>query len=125
MVVAISVFLGWKFFVKDAEINLNGEASLSWGKVEGDDVAGYNIYYGDKKRTNDCPSGGYSEKIDAGNKTQYIIKNLEPNKTYYFSVTSYNKNRKESCFSEEKTKEVKINFGEKIKRTLKTAWANF
>lgn len=111
-------FLGWKFFGKDMQNYFSGEALLTWEKVEGD-VAGYRIYYGEKTRSGDCPDGGYTNKIDAGSKTQYVIKKLEAGKTYYFSVSAYNKNGKESCFSEEKSKKVSNVFWEKIKKITK------
>ena len=118
LVLALAGFLGWKFFLKNIKFDLTGEAFLNWEKVEGKDVAGYKIYYGEKSRSGDCPAGGYAEKINAGNKNEFIVKGLESGKTYYFSVSAYNKSGKESCFSEEKTKKISVSFWEKVKKII-------
>jgi len=39
--------------------------------------------------------------------------------TYYFSVTSYNSAKKESCFSGETKKEIKLSIMDKLKNFLK------
>lgn len=100
-------------FLRDIE--LAGKATLSWNASTEADIAGYKIYYGNSKRTGDCPQGGYAKKIDAGNKTSYQLENLEEGKVYYFSVTSVNAAGKESCFSEEMSKEIKISFLDKVR----------
>ena len=82
-------------------------------------MKGYKVYYGENPRNGNCPSGGYENKIDVGNVTNYKVKKLANNKTYYFSVTSYNQAGKESCFSKEMHKEIKIKFLDKIKKSIK------
>lgn len=84
-----------------------GEANLSWNPNKESDIAGYRIYYGTTTRREACPPGGYREKIDAGNSTSYKVENLKKDTMYYFSITSYNKAGKESCFSDEVSKTVK------------------
>ena len=79
----------------------SGTAALSWSANTEPDLAGYKIYYGATSRTNNCPPGGYPQKVDIGNKTSYTIDKLERGKTYYFSITSYDKSGNESCFSAE------------------------
>ena len=84
-------------------------ATLSWVANTETDFAGYKIYYGTSARTDNCPPGGYSDKLDVGKTStlenpSYQIKNLDTGKTYYFSVTSYDKFNNESCFSEEMSK---------------------
>lgn len=96
-------------------MSLKGKATLNWNASTETDVTGYRIYYGTENRTADCPQGGYSKKIDVGNKTSYQLDNLNDNATYYFSVTSYNSGGKESCFSEEMSKAIKITFFDKLK----------
>ena len=83
------------------EIFPEGKATLSWSPNTEMDLAGYKIYYGATPRTGNCPSGGYPQKVDIGNKTSYTIDKLEKGKTYYFSITSYDKSGNESCFSTE------------------------
>lgn len=87
-------------------IAFSGQATLSWNKNLEPNLAGYNIYYGLQPRRGDCPAAGYSQKIDVGNSTSSVIKNLLVNSKYYFSVTSYNTSAKESCFSAEVSKIV-------------------
>lgn len=93
-----------------------GTANLSWNPNTEDNLAGYKIYYGTIPRTGadpkTCAMCGYSQKIDIGktnepSKPGYMIKNLEKSKTYYFSVTSYNKSNIESSFSAEMSKSIK------------------
>ncbi len=107
------LLLIWQMFLRDIE--LAGKATLSWNASTEADIAEYKIYYGNSKRTGDCPQGGYAKKIDAGNKTSYQLENLEEGKVYYFSVTSVNAAGKESCFSEEMSKEIKISFLDKVR----------
>ncbi len=83
-----------------------GNAQLSWKANTEADLAGYRIYYGLSSRNSDCPSGGYANKIDAGNTTSYSITNLTNGATYYFSLTSYDASGNESCFSSELTKTI-------------------
>ena len=92
-----------------------GSASLSWNENKESNLAGYKIYYGQNPRNADCPKGGYEKVVDVGKNAQYNISNLEPGKTYYFSVTSYNTSKKESCFSPEMKKVIEISKLEKIK----------
>jgi hypothetical protein len=90
------------------KIKVGGQADLSWNPNTEADVAGYRIYYGTSPRTADCPPGGYSDNIDVYKATNYKISNLKNGHTYYFSVTSYNNSKKESCFSEEMKKTITV-----------------
>ncbi|KKU54174.1 MAG: Fibronectin, type III domain protein [Candidatus Wolfebacteria bacterium GW2011_GWC1_47_103] len=92
---------------RNASREEGGEAILSWNANKETDVIGYRVYYGTEKRTGECPLGGYADKIDVGNRTTHTVTNLEKGKRYYFSTTSYNKGGKESCFSQEVSKEIK------------------
>ena len=93
--------------ISGAQEEATGEANLSWNANKEPDLAGYRIYYGTTPRTGNCPSGGYPEKIEVGNTTSYKVEHLKEGETYYFSITSYNKGGKESCFSAEVHKLVK------------------
>lgn len=112
-IVFLLAIIFWQFFLRDLKVS--GKAFLSWNASTESDVSGYRIYYGTSKRTGDCPQGGYAKKIDVGNKTSYKIENLKPNSIYYFSVTSYDSSGKESCFSEEIQKTIKISIFDKLK----------
>ena len=81
-----------------------GTATISWNANTEPDLAGYKVYYGTSPRTNSCPPGGYYDKIDIGNATSHTFNNLAKGKIYYFSITSYDKNNNESCFSDEAQK---------------------
>ncbi len=112
MVALIILAIG--FFMKaPTKISQNtGTANLSWNANAEPDLAGYKIYYGTAPRTDKCPPGGYSSKINVGKtdvpgKPTYTIENLENGKTYYFSITSYDSSNNESCFSEETNKDIK------------------
>ncbi|EKD58721.1 MAG: fibronectin, type III protein [uncultured bacterium] len=115
-IILVSMFIGWQIFLRDLE--LDGKAKLNWNTSVEENVTGYKIYYGTLKRTEDCPRAGYAKKIEAGNNTSYEIKNLKDGQTYYFSVTSVNSAGKESCFSEEMSKEIRISLQDKIKSLL-------
>jgi len=81
-----------------------GTATISWNANTEPDLAGYKVYYGTSPRTNSCPPGGYYDEIDIGNATSHTFNNLAKGKIYYFSITSYDKNNNESCFSDEAQK---------------------
>jgi hypothetical protein len=105
VILIVIVFCFIKFPLKE------GTATLSWVTNTETDFAGYKIYYGTSTRTDKCPPGGYSNKLDVAKTTtplkpSYQIKNLATGKTYYFSVTSYDKFNNESCFSEEMNKTI-------------------
>ncbi len=61
------------------------------------DLAGYRIYYGISSR-------GYSQSVDAGNVTSYIIGGFAEGQTYYFAVTAYDTYGNESAYSLETSK---------------------
>jgi len=105
----------WLLFRNSTQI---GETFLSWNASEGD-IAGYRIYYGTNPRTESCPQGGYTENVDVGSSTQYTLTGLENNTTYYFSVTSYNSGKIESCFSEEVSKLVSVGLLDSLKKSIK------
>jgi hypothetical protein len=83
-----------------------GSATLSWNLSSDVSTIGYKIYYGTHPRDNDCPPGGYEKNQMVGKVSQFKLSNLEPGKTYYFSVSARNAIGKESCFSEEMHKKI-------------------
>jgi hypothetical protein len=89
----------------NASILSAGDATLSWDppttNADGtplDDLAGYIIYYG-------TSSGSYSQNIDAGDVTTYIVADLNDG-TYYFAVTAYDTSGNESEYSNEVSKTI-------------------
>jgi hypothetical protein len=58
------------------------------------DLEGYRVYYG-------TSTLDYSQNIDVGNVTMYMISDLVPEVTYYFAVTAYDTSGNESDFSNE------------------------
>jgi hypothetical protein len=98
-----------------------GRADLSWSKSDDLSVKGYKVYWGTEKRKSDCPPGGYAGSKDVGIATNYAVDKLANGRTYYFSVTSYNEAKKESCFSEETRKDIDVSSWEQLKNFL-TGW---
>jgi hypothetical protein len=83
-----------------------GQATLSWDAPTTNDdgtpltdLAGYKIYYG-------TASGTYTKSVDAGNVTTFSVKPIQPDGTYYFVATAYNKAKIESGYSNEVSKVV-------------------
>ena len=113
LIVLIAGFFYYKYFCHPTL--LTGQAVLSWNISNDPKVKGYKVYYGKEPRKNNCPSGGYTHALNAGSNISYTVRNLEAGKTYYFSVTSYNDAKKESCFSEEMKKDVKVPFKDHLK----------
>ncbi|MEK7657790.1 MAG: fibronectin type III domain-containing protein [Patescibacteria group bacterium] len=109
ILILVAVVVFFDFVVKLTKPS--GNANLSWNANMESDLAGYKIYYGTSPRTGDCPPGGYLKNLDAGktatpDKPSYKVENLKENKTYYFSITSYDVSGNESCFSPEMSKSI-------------------
>jgi len=81
------------FFFNNTQAH-SAQVTLEWEPVEEAYVEGYNLYYGDSTRN-------YDVSVTMGNWTSVTIANLEDGRTYYFSVTSYGDDGKESDFSNE------------------------
>lgn len=72
------------------------QVQLIWDSTYSPDLMGYRLYFGNSSRL-------YTECIDVGNATSYRLEDLNPNQTYFFSVTAYDIHGNESPFSEELT----------------------
>ena len=75
-----------------------GYAILAWNNLE--DVKGYNIYFSQN-------SGRYLQRRSVGNTNEYYLEGLEIGANYYFAVTGYDINEKETDYSDE----VRIRIG--------------
>ena len=64
-------------------------ASLAWNTVSDPSVSSYYVYYG-KTSPGQPGNCGYDEKSTSVNSPSATITNLDPNTTYYFSVSAYN-----------------------------------
>ncbi|MFH1749835.1 MAG: fibronectin type III domain-containing protein [bacterium] len=62
---------------------------LSWDEVDDENLEGYKLYWGDRRKELD-------EEVDVGDNNTYKIEGLESEKFYYFAVTAYDEDRKES-----------------------------
>lgn len=109
----VAGFLGYNFMKQSS--GKTGSATLSWDAVADETVAGYKVYYGTAPRSGDCPPGGYPDSVDAGKETNYVLDKLADGRTYYFSVTSYNAAKKESCFSGEMQKAISVSYVNQLK----------
>ena len=69
-------------------------AVVAWDPNAESDLMGYKLYVG-------TSSGVYGAPIDVGNFTDYEVRNLEPGRTYYFSVTAYDLSGNESGLADE------------------------
>jgi NADH:ubiquinone oxidoreductase subunit F (NADH-binding) len=72
---------------------------LSWAANTDSDLAGYKVYMG-------IQSGLYGTPIAVGNVTTYQVTNLQPNTTYFFSITALDAAGNESLHSSEVSKSV-------------------
>ena len=68
--------------------------TLEWDQNQEPNIVGYKLYYGNSSRN-------YSITLDVGNQTEYIVKNLDNKKTYFFALKAYNNCGIESDFSDE------------------------
>lgn len=69
-------------------------AVVAWDPNVESDLMGYKLYVG-------TSSGVYGSPIDVGTFTDYEVRNLEPGRAYYFSVTAYDLSGNESTYSDE------------------------
>ena len=67
--------------------------SLSWDANTEPDLAGYKLYYGGA-------SGNYTASVDVGDVTTYVF-TRQAMTPYYFAVTAYNSDGRESDYSNE------------------------
>jgi len=101
--ILLTIALTIAFFLNTSAA-FSGVATLSWNppttSADGTpltDLSGYKVYYGNS-------SGNYSQNINVGNVTTYIINNLTEGLTYYFTVTAYDISGNESGYSNEVSK---------------------
>ena len=71
-----------------------GQVTLAWDASDGQNVAGYTIYYG-------SASGDYRYTKNVGNVTTCTIESLPDGEMYYFAATARDSYNNESDFSEE------------------------
>lgn len=71
-----------------------GYADLKWDFSQEAELRGYNLYYG---RT----SGQYTRRRTLGPVNQYRLDGLNNNEVYYFSITAYDPDSRESDYSDE------------------------
>ena len=57
--------------------------TLTWDANPEPEVAGYRVYYGTSSRN-------YTQSVDAGNNTTYVVTGLDVSQDYYFAVRAYN-----------------------------------
>jgi hypothetical protein len=80
-----------------------GQATISWNRNPEPYVTGYRIHYGTSSRK-------YTSVIDVGNVTRYVVRRLAPGK-WYFAVSAYTFEGRESGLSEEMSKTIPSHTG--------------
>lgn len=80
-------------FVSTPEV-CAAEVTLAWDPNPEPAVEGYRVYYGKA-------SGLYTNVVDVGRRTDYVIPGLDAGTTYYFACTAYSASGDESNFSGE------------------------
>jgi len=68
--------------------------TLAWDANVEPTVAGYRLYYGNESRT-------YGTTMEAGPATEITVEGLLVGQTYYFAVTAYDTEGRESDYSDE------------------------
>lgn len=71
------------------------DITLGWDSNHEPDLGGYKLHYGISQ------GGPYTETIDVGNVTQYIIEGLPYGTMHYFVATAYDTEGLESGYSNE------------------------
>jgi hypothetical protein len=79
-----------------------GTTTLTWEANTEPDLAGYKVYVGTSSGKYDFPGSPFK----VGKVTTYTVTNLEPNTTYFFAISAYNDNGKESPLSDEVSKRI-------------------
>jgi hypothetical protein len=72
----------------------SGGVKIAWDANHETNVIGYRVHYGTK-------SGAYTNVIDIGSATQFVIPGLIKGQSYFCSVTAYNTYGIESDFAQE------------------------
>ena len=88
---ALLIFLGILIYTTSSYAT---QVTFEWNANTEQDLAGYIIHQGTSSRD-------YDDSMDVGNWTSVTIANLEDNETYYFAVTAYDTDGKESGYSNE------------------------
>lgn len=95
----IGVSISWGSpSVPSLNFNSPTDINLSWNRNIEPDVAGYRVYYG-------LESGKYEFKQEAGNLTNYTLKDMKTG-VWYITVTAYDYSGNESGHSNEVVKEI-------------------
>jgi hypothetical protein len=74
--------------------NVTADVILAWDANTDPFVTGYKVYVGDS-------SGLYSQSFDVGHTATCTLTGLRVGRLYYFAVTAYGQNGRESAFSSE------------------------
>jgi len=92
--IAIDKSVQARFFKTIAPTGNMGNVTLAWDASSDPVVAGYKLYYGGTTSV-------YTNKVDAGSVTNFVIHGLVSGKTYYFAATTYSTAGLESALSSE------------------------
>jgi hypothetical protein len=100
------MLLAGSFLINSAPTAYSAQAELTWDPPAGTlptELAGYRVHYGTASRD-------YSNIVDVGNVTDYVVANLDAGSTYYFAVTALGTDGSESAYSNEASKTLAQQF---------------
>ncbi len=93
-IIRIAALLVLIFVFKGAGNGFAGSLSISWTPIQDSLLAGYKIKFG-------TTSGIYSQSVNVGNVTSYVVPNLTDGTTYYLIVVGYDTSQVEGQASTE------------------------
>jgi hypothetical protein len=88
------------------QLAYSAQVELAWDPPSGTlptELEGYRVHYG-------TSSHDYSNIVDVGSVTDYVVANLDAGSTYYFAVTALGINGDESAYSNEASKSLAQQF---------------
>jgi chitinase len=96
------VMFTWIIFLTGQVTCIASNVLLQWDQNTESDLAGYKVYYKTDSSSEPFDGTGAVEgtsPIDVNSQRSATVSGLDPNKTYYFTVTAYNTSGVESTYS--------------------------
>lgn len=94
LMILLAICISMTIFLTLANSSEAAEVSLKWDANTEPDLAGYKLYSGTQSREYEAP-------VNVGNVTQFTVTGLLEKETYYFAVTAFDTEDRESDYSNE------------------------